>query len=453
MLAARALADHVPVTLVERDKLPDGPEGRRGLPQALHLHALLARGMTLLERMLPGLRRELIDGGAIPVDWGTELGLLGPFGWAAPFDRGAIESVWATRNLLDASVREHLRRDRRIEWIERTRIESLLLDAAGRRVCGVRTSDGHAIEGKLVVDATGRASRLPAWLRTVGFEPPAETSIDSRTVCTSAVARLARPLPNGWKALVVMGTPPHVARGAAIGPVEGGRVLVSLVTVGGEPVPAATSEFAAFGRRLRAPAVGDALEGAEWLTPASTTRSTTNHWRHYELAPLPPGLLVLGDALCSLNPIFGQGIAVAAMQADSLSEVLCARGPDDAQLGVTATRAFARVAEFPWRLATRPGLREPGTHGWVPPGVVGAYTDRLLALATRDPDVSLRISSVLNLMRSPLSLCEPRTVWSALRERQRPPLVGPVALPAGILPIPVALESVASIDAAKRRAS
>src|ERR1700733_1978775 len=170
MLAARALADHLPVTLVERDELPRAPRARSGLPQGPHLHTVLARGMTLLERMLPGLRREIVDGGAIPIDWGTELGWLGPFGWAAPFRRGELETVYATRDLLDSCVRAHLRRDRRIEWIERA-----------------------------PVDATGRASRLPAWLRVAGFDGPAETSIDSRTVVASALARLARPLPNGWK--------------------------------------------------------------------------------------------------------------------------------------------------------------------------------------------------------------------------------------------------------------
>jgi 2-polyprenyl-6-methoxyphenol hydroxylase-like FAD-dependent oxidoreductase len=432
MLAARALADHLPVTLVERDELPRAPRARSGLPQAPHLHTVLARGMTLLERMLPGLRREIVDDGAIPVDWGTELGWLGPFGWAAPFRRGELETVYATRDLLDSCVRAHLRRDRRIEWIERAAVEALVLDGAGQRVCGVRSGDGHVIEAKLVVDATGRASRLPAWLRVAGFDAPAETSVDSRTVYTSALARLARPLPNGWKALSVLGAPPNVLRGAAIAPVEGGRVLVSLATVGGEPTPVDTAEFAAFGRRLRAPAVGDALAGAEWLTPAATTRSTANRRRHYEAIALPPGLLVLGDALCSFNPLFGQGIAVAAMQADTLSDLLCAHGPDDARLTPTATRALGRVADFPWQMATSLDLRVPGTSGHPPPAVVGEYMDRLFALATRDPDVSLLVSRVLNLTSSPLSLCAPRTVWRALREHARPPLLGPVAIPGGV---------------------
>jgi 2-polyprenyl-6-methoxyphenol hydroxylase-like FAD-dependent oxidoreductase len=454
MLAARALADHVPVTLLERDDLPDGPQARRGLPQAPHMHTLLARGMTLLERMLPGLRRELIDDGAIPFDWGTELGWLGPFGWAAPFGRGAIESLWATRDLLDARVRAYLRRDRRIEWMDRVRVEGLLLDAAGQRVCGVRTGAGHVIEAKLVVDATGRTSRLPAWLRTAGFAAPAETSIDSRTVIATALARLARPLPNGWKALFVMGPPPHTLPAAAIGPIEGGRVLVSMATPRGDPTPAATSEFAAFGRQMRAPIVGDVLEGAEWLTPARTARSTANVRRHYEHARLPPGLLVMGDALCAFNPIFGQGITVAALQADTLSDLLHAHGPDDPQLGAIATRAFVRAADFPWRMATRRG-HAPVADGRSQHAVVDGYMCRLFALAARDPDVSLRLSRVFNLMGSPLSLCAPQTVWRALHEQAPLPLLGPVGPPAasGLLPVEAQAASFAPPPAASRQAS
>ena len=105
------------MTIVERDALATGPEARRGLPQAVHLHAILSRGMNLLERNFAGLRDELVAHGAVPVDSGTEVGWLGPFGWSAPFERGAIETVWATRDFLDAHVRERLRRDVRIEWL------------------------------------------------------------------------------------------------------------------------------------------------------------------------------------------------------------------------------------------------------------------------------------------------------------------------------------------------
>ena len=311
------------------------------------------------------------------------------------------------------------------------RVESLVLDRVARSVRGVRTADGRVIEGSVVVDATGRGSRLSDWLRIAGLETPSETEVDARTCYTSAFARLARPLPNRWKVLFVLGLPPHVLRGAAIGPVEGGRVVVSLATVGGEPAPETASEFGAFGHRLRAPFVGDLLDGAEWLTPARTTRSTANRWRHYERRPLPAGLLVIGDALCAFNPVFGQGISVAAMQAEALSHLLRAHGAGAPRLSALATRRFARVARFPWAMATGQDLQVPGTRGRPSPAqpLVGAYMSRVFSLATRDAGINLRASRVFNMTASPLTLYAPRIALRVIRERLPLPLIGPVPPP------------------------
>ncbi len=436
MLAARALADHFAVTIIERDPLSVAPDARRGLPQAAHLHTVLVRGMNMLERTFPGLRDELVADGAIPVDSGTELGWLGPFGWSAPFRRGEVESVWATRDFLDSHVRQRLRRDARIEWIENTRVDSLVLDRSARGVRGVRTADGQVIEAALVVDATGRGSKLPEWLRTAGLAAPSETEVDSRTVYTSAFARLASPLPLGWKVLFVMGLAPHILRGAAIGPVEGGRVLVSLATMGGEPAPAETSEFGPFGHSLRAPFMGDFLDSAEWLTPARTTRSTANRWRHYERLSLPAGLLVVGDALCAFNPIFGQGISVAAMQAEALSDLLRARGTRPSGLSALATRRCARAVRFPWAMATGEDLRVPGTRGRSSRAqpLIGAYMSRVFSLAVRDGDINLQATRVFNLTASPLTLYAPRIALRVVRERLPPRLLGPVSRPEPVAP-------------------
>jgi 2-polyprenyl-6-methoxyphenol hydroxylase-like FAD-dependent oxidoreductase len=430
MLAARVLADHVPVTIVERDALPDGVHARRGLPQASHLHTILGRGMSLLEQLFPGLRSELLRDGAVAVDGGTEVGWLGPFGWAAPFRRGALESIWGTRDFLDAHVRDRLRCDPRVDWIDSTRVESLAVDAS-RGVRGVVTADGRVLPGSFVVDATGRGSKLPDWLRSAGFAAPAETEVDSRTVYTSAFARLGAPLPKNWKIAFILGHPPQVLRGAAIGPVEGGRVLVSLATVAGEPAPEDTSGFAAFGRSLRGPFMGEVFENAEWLTPARSTRSTANRKRHYERIALPRGLVVMGDALCAFNPVFGQGISVAAMQAEALSRLLRRHGPHDARLGSMATRQFLRVVAFPWSMATSQDLQIPGTRGKSSPvqPLIDAYMNRVFSLSTRDGDVNFTTSRVFNLSLSPLALYAPRLFVRALRERTPSPQLGPLSPP------------------------
>jgi 2-polyprenyl-6-methoxyphenol hydroxylase-like FAD-dependent oxidoreductase len=430
MLAARALADHLPVTIVERDALATGPEARRGLPQAVHLHAILSRGMNLLERNFAGLRDELVAHGAVPVDSGTEVGWLGPFGWSAPFERGAIETVWATR------VRERLRRDVRIGWLQNTRVESLVVDSSSRAVRGVRGTDGHVIDASLVVDATGRGSKLPDWLRAVGFVAPPETEVDAHTTYTSALARLSRPLPKKWKVLFVLGLAPSILRGGVIGAVEGGRVLVSLVTVGGQSAPGATSEFAAFGRSLRAPFLGDLLDGADWLSPARTTRSTANRWRHYDRVPLPTGLIVVGDALCAFNPVFGQGISVAAMQAETLEHLLRTHGATGPKLAQVSARRFVSLVNFPWAMATGQDRQVigGGDRAGLPQRLMKAYLDRLFSLATRDGGINMHASHVFNLTASPLTLYTPRVALRVVRQPLPVRVVGPVPPPEPLAP-------------------
>jgi 2-polyprenyl-6-methoxyphenol hydroxylase-like FAD-dependent oxidoreductase len=216
-----------------------------------------------------------------------------------------------------------------------------------------------------------------------------------------------------------------------IGAVEGDRVLVSLVTVGGESAPGETSEFAAFGRRLRAPFVGDLLDGADWLSPARTTRSTANRRRHYDRVSLPAGLLVVGDALCAFNPVFGQGISVAAMQADALADLLRTLGAGEPKLAQVATRRFTNLVNFPWAMATgqdrqviggddRPGL---------PQRLAKAYLDRLFYLTTRDGSINKHTSHVFNLTASPLTLYAPRVALRVVRQPLPVRVVGPVPSP------------------------
>jgi 2-polyprenyl-6-methoxyphenol hydroxylase-like FAD-dependent oxidoreductase len=432
MLAARALADRARVTIVERDPLPEGPEARRGVPQAHHLHALLARGMTALEGWFPGLGGEMAAAGGVVVDNGRHVGWLGPFGWS-PAHSGGLKSFWATRSFIDFHVRGRLRRDPRIAWMDQVRVTGLVLDASRRRVTGVRTEDGRTLESDLVVDATGRGSALPAWLREHGLVTPRETIVDSGCVYASALVRLARPMPNGWKTIFVLGAPPRILSAAAMSLVEDGRALVTLQGVGGCEPPTDVPSALAYARALRSPVVADVLEDAEWLSPVRTTGSTANRRRHYEDLPLPDGILAMGDALCAFNPVYAQGMTVTALQAEELSKLVAAAGTrlGDAAFVERAHRAFARAVEFPWMSATGEDFRLETTRGERSRGlrVLHAYLDRVFAAGVKDPDLARRMIQVFNLAESPLTLYSPAVVWAALRQRAPRPLLGPLPLP------------------------
>jgi 2-polyprenyl-6-methoxyphenol hydroxylase-like FAD-dependent oxidoreductase len=432
MLAARALADRARVTIVERDPLPVAADARRGVPQAHHLHALLARGMTALESWFPGLRDEMEKGGGVIAENGRHIGWLGPFGWS-PAHTGGLKTFWATRSFIDVHVRGRLRRDPRIAWMEEARVAGLTLDRSRRRVTGVRTEGGRTLEADLVVDATGRGSALPAWLREHGLATPRETIVDSGCVYASALVRLRRPMPNGWKTIFLLGAPPSVRSGAAMSMVEDERAMVTLVGLGGVEPPTDVPSALAYARALRSPVVADLLEDAEWLTPVRTTRSTANRRRHYESLPLPDGILAMGDALCAFNPVYGQGMTVAALQAEALSRLIAEPGArlGDASFVERAHRAFARVVEFPWMAATGEDFRLESTRGERTRSlrVMHAYLDRVFAAGVKDVDIARRLIRVFNLSTSPLALYSPIVVWAALRQPPPRPVLGPLPPP------------------------
>jgi flavin-dependent dehydrogenase len=424
MLAARVLADRCgAVTIVERDELPDGPISRRGLPQAGHLHIVLARGQELLEGWFPGLRKELCVDGAIDIDAGAEVGWLTPFGWASHFDRGSIENLWLTRDFLDAHVRARLKRDARVRWIEGVQIEALLLD--GSRVRGVRASGGQVIEAEIVVDATGRGSKLPGWLCDAGVPAPREKVVETGLIYASALVRLRRPMPNGWKALIVGAAPPQSVAGAFMSQVEGGRALVTFAGAG-LAMPETQHAAAVFARGLRSPVIAELLEDAELLAPLRLTRSTANRRRLYEELRLPEGLVPIGDSLCSFNPIYGQGITVAALEAQALSRLSL-----DGRLSARAVKSFASIAAFPWMAATIDDFRYPTVRGDRPKGLrfLHGYLDRIFAAGTRDPRTWQAFVRTLQFLAPPLALYAPRRLWAALRQPRPRALLGPVVLP------------------------
>jgi 2-polyprenyl-6-methoxyphenol hydroxylase-like FAD-dependent oxidoreductase len=432
MLAARVLADHARVTIVERDPLPDAPEPRRGVPQAHHLHALLARGMTALEEWFPGIREEMSAAGGVIADIGKQIAWLGPFGWMSRHSRG-LSTVSATRSFIDVHVRGRLRRDARIAWIDGVRAAGLVLDPSRRRVTGVRTEDGRTLEANLVVDATGRGSALPTWLREHGLVTPRETVVDAGCVYASALVRLARPMPNGWKTVILLGAPPQVLSAGAMSLVEDGRTIVTLQGFGGKVPPDDVPSALAYARALRSPIVADMLADAEWLTPLRTTRSTANRRRHYEGLTMPAGILAIGDALCAFNPVYGQGMTVAALQAEALSKLLAENGTrlDDGSFVERTHRVFARTIEFPWMAATGEDFRLETTRGERTRGVrvMHAYLDRVFAASVKDADIARKLIQVFNLTASPLELYSPLVLWKALKQPAPRPVLGPLPPP------------------------
>jgi flavin-dependent dehydrogenase len=431
LCAARALSHHVEqVTVIERDRFPDEPKVRKGVPQAHHLHVLITAGQRALERLFPGMMAELHRSGAVPVAAPTDILYLSSTGWRERFPP-THGLVGASRELIDWTARRRLVEDARVRFRTSQLVVGLLPNADGDGVAGVEVRDRESgaverIAADLVVDASGRSSRSPDWLAQLGYGRPEESRIDAGLGYASRRYRLRPGAIDGCKNILLMPKPPDSSRGGVLYPIEDDRWMVTVGGLGDDCPPTDEEGFLEFTRSLRSPLLYDAIRDAEPDSPIHGFRQTANHRRHYESMPRwPDAFLVVGDAACAFNPVYGQGMAVAAMAAVRLDEHL------RSQPGVFGREMQVAVAECSaaaWLIATGADLRYPTTAG-PRPGRLSRlshwYLDRTSDVANRDARVSEVLTDVLHLVSPPAALMRPGIALRVLRGRPGPTLTEP----------------------------
>lgn len=440
LLAARVLADYfTQVTLVERDTFPSAPDPRKGVPQARHAHVLLVRGQRILNELLPGLPEELAAAGAPTVDWGADVAWHTAVGWAprAPSD---MVTQTCSRDLLEWQVRQRLVQNHAVQFVTSTDVQGLLADAESRTVTGVRLRERQAaaaglaatadLAADLVVDASGRSSRLPEWLGALGYEGPQETVINSFLSYASRWYRKPAGFRADWKVYLVSGEPLVNPRAGVIYPIEGDRWIVTLGGIGEVKAPTDEAGFLEFTRQMSTPALYEIIKDAEPLTPIYGYQRTENRLRHYErLVRWPEGLVVLGDAVCGFNPVYGQGMTVGAMGAQTLDRVLreqAQRQPGGSLHGLANRfqRVLAEVNKTPWLMATGEDMRYPTTVGGRPSRmsrVMQVYLGAAMEAGTVNHQVQQVVREVMHLVRPPAALFRPAIVAQVAAYKVRRP--------------------------------
>lgn len=440
MLAARALADVTDhVTVVERDVLPTGPEPRKGLPQARHVHQLWSGGARALEGLLPGIVDRLRDAGAHRLPVTTDVVALSPHGWYRRWAE-SHHMLLCSRDLLDASVRTAVLASGRVELLQGTEVLGLIGTqeaVKGVRIAAPRSASPSApleriLTADLVIDATGRGSRAAGRLTDLGLPAVQRREVDSGVAYASRVFRAPEAAREGFP-IVNVQPDPRAGKpgcGGVLQPIEDGRWLVTLFgSRGGEP-RAGTEDFLRYAREdLRHPVIAELLSFAEPLTDVAYTRTTANRRHYYERMPVwPENFAVLGDALCALNPIYGHGMSVAAQEAVALRDAVRRHGRRTPGLARRIQRAVARPAAAAWDLALGMDVFYPGATAEGPTPrdrIVAAYVGRLLHTATGNGRIARRVTDVTSLERGAAALLTPSVALAALVGPLKPALGGP----------------------------
>jgi 2-polyprenyl-6-methoxyphenol hydroxylase-like FAD-dependent oxidoreductase len=215
---------------------------------------------------------------------------------------------------------------------------------------------------------------------------------------------------------------PDLPRGGSASAIEGDRWLVTASAYHGVAVPRDRPGFQAYLEGLVSPRIGALIRGRDPLEPAPVVhRVPASIRRHYERLPRrPEGLLVLGDAYASFNPIYGHGMTVAGLEAMALRADLT-HGLNG--LADRSARSTARAASPAWHMAASADLRFPGVPGARSPRtrVLNAWVGRVLRAATTDVKVAEALLRTVNLMARPESLLSPTLAGRVIRAQRATP--------------------------------
>ena len=415
LCAARILSDaYENVNIVERDELPDEPVARNGAPQTSHPHALLEPGRATFEDLFPGFGEDLLGEGGLLID------ALSDIKWYDEEDFVADGSerspmYAASRPLYEHVVRQHVRSIDNIHVRDQYRFVNYVTDADSIAGVDVRDDDGdeRRIDTDLIVDATGRTSRTPQFLDDLGYDEPSvdEVSIDVRY----STMRIERP-PSDRRLFFVPPSAPRT-RGTYIIPIEDNQWEVLLQGVHGDEPPREPEEVVEF---LESLPVGELSQLVETFPQTSDGLHQypfpSNLGRRYEeLDEFPTGLVVTGDAVASFNPIYGQGMSVAALDALVLHHAL-AEG-DRENLTKRYFDELTDILDPVWQISVGSDFTFEQTTGPKPFGtdLTNRYLSRLIRKGHSDPVLRTEVCRVLILAQPPSTLFRPSVVWRAFR--------------------------------------
>jgi 2-polyprenyl-6-methoxyphenol hydroxylase-like FAD-dependent oxidoreductase len=426
LTAAGALADHFDnVVVLERDTLPSEPTYRAGTPQARHVHGLLLSGQRALSELFPGFEQDLARAGAVPLRVGLDVRVerpgydpfpqrdLGWFGYAA------------SRPAIERAVRQRVESRANITLRQRCRVHEVLGSPTDEAVAGVRYENGNGtsetITADLVIDASGRGAPTLGLLQSIGRPLPEETTIGIDLGYATSIFFIPDDAPTDWKGVMTFGQAPQNSRGGLMLPLEGKRWMVTIGGRHGDVPPGDEQGFLTYAKALRTPTIYNAISHAKRLDGVARYGFPESVRRHFErLDGFPRGLLPIGDAICRFNPVYGQGMSVAALEACLLKKLLERLAEDGDPIAGLASTFFAEMQtliETPWSVAML-DFAFPETRGQRPTDFETTlkFGIALTRLAAEDPAVHKLTLEVQHLLKPRSAYRDPALVQRVLEK-------------------------------------
>jgi 2-polyprenyl-6-methoxyphenol hydroxylase-like FAD-dependent oxidoreductase len=421
LLTARVLSNHfAKVTIVEKDPVLHEPHSRKGQPQTRHLHGLLPSGLGILSHYFPSLTKEIEDHGANVIDFAQTMNWYAYGGFKKTFVMG-IDGVSISRPLLEHLVRERVLALTNIQLLDGTVVKQITTSQDLQEVTGIvaeEKSSGRReiLNADLIVDATGRGSHTPLWLKELGYGELQVNEIKINVVYTTCLYKRDPEDVRGKSWMLCSPQIPKEARFGAVFPIEGNRWMVTVGGWHGEHAPAEENGFLTFVKSLPNPNIYDIVSKSEPQSEFMTYNFPYSIRRYYErLKRFPLRYLVLGDAISSFNPIYGQGMSSACLQAVVLDKVL-SENIDGEKMAKTYFKRIAKIIDNIWQIATGEDFRFPQTIGKRPLGInmVNKYITQVHRATIKDEIVCKAFLKVMALLEPPASLFQPGILWRVM---------------------------------------
>ena len=417
LAAAKAVAPYFnKVSVLDRDALPEGPDVRPGTPQARHAHALLAGGSRALEALFPGIESDLLKAGAVRSRAGLSIRYEQPGFDPFPQRDLGFDAFCLSRPLLEHVCRWRLRQEPNVELRHRSRVTDVAPSADRRdAVTVLYEADGgtsQSVSADLVVDASGRAVPTMSLLDKLDASALEITEIGIDQAYATAVFEIPANASRDWIGLAHLGAPPLENYGALIFPIEHGLWICSIGRVHGGALPGEIDGFKAFVKAFRMPTLFNAIKSAKQVGEIVRYNMPASVRRHFDrLERFPSQMVPLGDSVCRFNPIYGQGMSVAAQEAVVLNHLLESRCREAAPLDGLGHDYLVRIQdllEAPWAVA-QTDFVYPQTRGARPPDFEKRlqYGAALTRLAAEDPETHRILIEVRHLIRPQSALREP----------------------------------------------